>query len=228
MFKRFHFLLCIFVLISIFSFSLQAEDRVQPFVLASETDNSFDLVIQDTNLNLKQAGFNVVGHYQPYDGAEVIVFTNDQLKAVSQKSERGGYGSVMRVSITQVKDKIEVAYTNPLYWANAYRMKENLEAVSASLKSSLGFIKSFGSGKKVLSTKNMRNYHYTFMMEYFDDPSELNSFSNHQKAVQTIEKNLAAGKNGTSLVYKMSLGKDIKGNEMTLFGVGLKGRNEDD
>ncbi|NOQ68992.1 MAG: hypothetical protein GQ573_02595 [Gammaproteobacteria bacterium] len=74
----------------------------------------------------------------------------------------------------------------------------------------------------------MRGYHYTFMMEYFDDPSDLASHGDHASAVKEVESNLAAGKAGTSQVYKISLGKDTEGNEMTLFGVALGGTGEKD
>jgi len=66
------------------------------------------------------------------------------------------------------------------------------------------------------------------MMEYFDDPSDLGSHGDHADAVKVVEANLAAGKAGTSQVYKISMGKDTEGNEMTLFGVALGGTGEKD
>jgi hypothetical protein len=158
----------------------------------------------------------------------VIIFTNDKMKAVSLKSERGGYGAIARVSITGVGKVTEVSYTNPVYWANAYRLSDSLSDILTTLKSTLGFVKAFGSGDKVLTANDLRKYHYTFMMEYFDDPSELEDFSNHAEAVKTVEKNLAAGKGATKEIYKLPLGKDIKGKQMTLFGIGLKGKDKED
>ncbi len=40
----------------------------------------------------------------------------------------------------------------------------------------------------------MRKYHYTFMMEYFDDPSDLASYDSHAEAVKAVEDGLTAGK----------------------------------
>lgn len=203
-------------------------ERVQPFILASSGPGDLAGTVESTKSKLSGAGFEVVGAYSPYSGAEVIVFSSDELKAAARKSERGGYGAVMRVAVTDNAGNIEVAYSNPKYWANAYRMNDNLDGVSTKLESSLGAQKQFSSGDKELTPEKMRKYHYTIMMEYFDDPSELNDYNDHADAVKTIESNLAAGKGGATMVYKVSVGKDPDGKEMTLFGVGLKGKSEDD
>jgi len=207
---------------------IQAAERVQPFVLASQNDINFENTIKETKQKLEDGGFTVIGSYQPYDNAATITFTNDKLKSVSQKSIRGGYGAVMRVSVTRVENRTEVSFTNPVYWASAYRLNDDLKDIYVALKSTLGYLKDFGSGDKILTESDLRKYHYTIMMEYFDDPSELEDFSSHAQAVQAVEKNLAAGKGATEKVYQLALGKDKNGKEMTLFGVALKGKGEDD
>ncbi len=87
---------------------------------------------------LTEAGFNIQGTHKPYPGTEIIAFTSKQLKKAARSSERGGYGAIMRVSVTDNGGNIEVAYTNPKYWANAYRLNDNLDAVSAKLAISAG------------------------------------------------------------------------------------------
>ena len=203
-------------------------ERIQAFVLASSGPGDLAGTVSSTKDKLTGAGFEIAGTYAPYSGAEIIVITNDEMQAAATKSERGGYGAALRVSVTDNNGNIEVAYTNPAYWANAYRMNDNLDGVSAKLKSALGAQKQFSSGDKELTAEDMRKYHYTFMMEYFDDPSDLNDYNNHADAVKTIEANLAAGKGGTKMIYKISLGKDSEGEEMTLIGVGLVGKGDDD
>lgn len=205
-----------------------AADLVKPFILANSTSGDVAAIAAETKEKLTGAGFEVVGSYSPYAGVNIIVFTSSELKSAATKSERGGYGAAMRASVTKVGNDIQVAYTNPVYWANAYRMASNLESVSAKLKSALGMQKQYGTGEKELTADDMREYHYTFMMEYFDDPSDLGSYGDHAEAVKAVEKNLANGIAGTSQVYKISLGKDTEGNEMTLFGVGLGGTGDDD
>ncbi len=205
-----------------------AEDLVKPFILADGASGDVASVAASTKEKLTAAGFEVVGSHSPYAGVENIVFTSNELKTAATKSKRGGYGAAMRASVTKVGNDIQVTYTNPVYWANAYRMSSNLEGVTAKLKSALGKQKQYGTGEKELTAEDMRGYHYTMMMEYFDDPSDLAGYDSHAQAVKAVEKNLAAGKSGTSQVYKIDIGKDTEGNEMTLFGVALAGTDAED
>jgi len=216
------------VVTGLLSSAAYAADLVKPFVLADSASGDVSSVAASVKEKLSGAGFEVVGSYSPYAGVENIIFTNDELKSTATKSERGGYGAAMRASVTKTDGGIQVTYTNPVYWANAYRLSSNLDGVSASLKSALGMQKQYGTGEKELTADDMRGYHYTFMMEYFDDPSDLGSHGDHAAAVKAVEANLAAGKAGTSQVYKISMGKDTEGNEMTLFGVALGGTGEKD
>jgi hypothetical protein len=208
--------------------SVYAKERVQPFILASTDASDFSAKLTEVKEKLQAAGFELVGSYAPYPDVQIIVITNDALKTAATKSERGGYGAVMRVSVTKSADNTEVAYTNPTYWSNAYRMSDSLDSVKESLKNALGAQNEFGAGDKELSAEDLRKYHYTFMMEYFDDPSKLNKYDDHQQAVSAVEKNLAAGAGAAAKVYRVDLGKDPQGKEMTLFGVALKGRDEKD
>ena len=218
----------LFIVLFFISVNVQAAERIQPFVLASQSQMDLNSVLNETENKLTAAGFSIVGKYQPYNNAAVIIFTNDRLKSNSLKSKRGGYGAVMRASVTRVAENTEVSFTNPVYWSAAYRMHDNLKDILSTLKNTLGYIKDYGAGDKMLTEKDMREYHYTIMMEYFDNPSELEDYSSHEKGVKTIENNLAAGKGYASKVYELPLGKDINGKEMTLFGIALKGKNEKD
>ena len=208
---------------------LQAAEEVKPFVLASKTDGGdFSSIVFDTRKKLQAAGFEIIGQYSPYADAQIVVFTNDFLRKAATQSERGGYGAAMRASVTLNEGGIELVYTNPIYWANAYRMNNNLDTVSAELKSALGFERQFGTGDKSYSASKMRKYHYAFMMEYFDDPSILKRYDSHQQAVDAVSTNLSKQVNASTEVYRLSLGRDSEGKEMTVFGVGLKGKDEDD
>jgi hypothetical protein len=200
------------------------ENNLQPFVLAyTTTSGDVQSVAADVKSKLKGGGFEVVGEYSPYDGADVIVVTSEALKTAAAQSERGGYGAVQRVSVTKNGDNIEVAYTNPVYMAAAYRMNSDLSDVRAKLEAALGKEKEFGS-EKSLSAKDLRKYHYTILMEYFDDPSELAEYDSYEDAVAAVQKGLSEGAGGTAMVYRV----DIPGKKETLFGVALKGKNADD
>lgn len=206
-----------------------AEDGLKPFVLAARiADKSISEISTEIRANLENTGFEVIGQYSPYENSAILVFSNADLRELASKSVRGGYGAALRISLTSNKGKIEVAYTNPIYWANAYRMQADVESIAMQLKSVLGHAQTFGSGELTLTASDLRKYHYTFLMEYFDDPSVLNYFDSHQQAVNTIRDNLANQVAASTQVYELELGVDTKGKQMTLFGVSLTGANQDD
>ena len=193
-----------------------AEERLKPFTLAAKGAGDVAAMTADVKQKLTAAGFEVAGEYSPYANAHVIVATNETLKNNAAKSEHGGYGAGQRVAITQVGDEVQVAYTNPPYWANAYRMASDLSGVAAQLQEALGKVEDFGS-KKGLTVKKLRKYHYLFGMEYFDEPSELAKYEDHQAALKAVEAGLAAGKGGVTRVYRI----DVPGKDETVFGVAM-------
>jgi hypothetical protein len=196
-----------------------AEDTLKPFVLAYETTGDIQAVANEVKDKVKAAGFEVVGSYSPYDGAIVIAITNDALKKAAASSDMGGYEAGQRVTVTKVGDKLQVAYTNPVYLANAYRIDDTSDASAAlaSLKTALGDKEDYGTGDKQLTANDLRKYHYMFGMEYFDDPSELAQYDSQEDAVAAVEKGLAEGRGGATKVYRI----DIPGKEETVFGVAL-------
>ncbi len=206
--------------------SLVQAQALKPFVLGTAPkDTDLEKVVASTKTALQGQGFEVAGSYSPYPGAVVIAVTNDALKANAAKSDFGGYGAVQRVAVTQVKDKIQVSYTNPPYFAAAYRMKDNLADVKAKLETALGKQKEFGS-EKGLTEKDLRKYRYMFGMEKFDSLSDhrLVEFKSYQEAINAVEAGLAAGKTGVTKVYRI----DIPGKEEAVFGVAItKGKGAD-
>lgn len=219
----------LFALLLVFSPLASANDTLKPFVLAATIDNAdISAVSEDARNKLQNAGFDVIGEYAPYEDAVVLIISNQSLRDLALLSKRGGYGAILRVSITNNNGKIELAYTNPLYWANAYRMQAGDDSIAQQLKTALGFERQFGSGELSLSASDLRKYHYTFMMEYFDDPSLLNFFDSHEQAVATVRKNLANRVSASTQIFEMPLGTDSNGKQMTLFGVGLGGSDQDD
>lgn len=205
---------------------VQAAERFKPFVLASKGAGDFETKIQETRSALTGAGFEVLGEYSPYsntfvDNAHVIVVTNEELKKAATMTKYGGFAAPWRVAVTQVGDEIQVSYVNPTYIAKAYRLKADLNGVSEALKAALGAEETFGS-RKGLTARKLRKYHYTFGMEYFNDPYELAEYGSHKEAVATLEKNLAAGVAGVTKVYRLDLP-----NNVTVFGVGRKAPSEE-
>jgi hypothetical protein len=214
-------------LLSLTAGGVQAAEYFKPFVLASRGPGDFNTTVEKTKAALTGAGFEILGSYSPYsntfvDNAEVIVVTNAELKKVAGMSEMGGFAAPWRVGVTQVGNEIQVAYANPAYIANAYRLKTDLEGVSTALKNALGAQDTFGADKG-LTARKLRKYHYTFGMEYFDDVYKLAEYGSHKEAVDALEKNLAAGVAGVTKVYRLDLP-----NNVTVFGVARKAPSEDE
>src|SRR5512137_2437127 len=213
------------VVIFLLGTAVQAEG-IKPFVLGAEPQQAdLEQAVAAAKTALQGQGFEVVGNYAPYPNAVVIVVTSETLKANAAKSEFGGYGAAMRVAVTKVKDKVQVSYLNPPYWAAAYRMKDNLEDVKAKLAAALGKQKEYGS-EDGIKESSLRKYNYMMGMEKFDSlgKHELAEFKTFAEAVAAVEAGLAAGKSGVTKVYRV----DVPGKEEAVFGVAIaKGKGAD-
>jgi hypothetical protein len=206
--------------------SLARAEGLKPFVLGAETQKTDPAqVVVDARAALQAQGFEVVGAYSPYANATVVIVTSDALKTNASKSDFGGYGAVERVAVTKVKDKVQVSFTNPPYWAAAYRLKGNLEDVKAKLEAALGRQREFGS-EKGLTEKQLRKYNYMMGMAKFDTLGDhkLAEYKTFQEAANAVEAGLAAGKAGVTKVYRV----DIPGKEEAVFGVAMtRGKGAD-
>lgn len=205
-----------FLAVLAFQSPAMAEGEMKPFVLASKAAGSMDAATADASAKLSAAGFEIVGTYAPYPTANIIIITNDALKANAAKTEFGAYGVAQRVSITEHGGEIQVSYTNPTYMASAYRMEGDLSGVTAQLKAALGDQGEYGPAEG-LTDEDLRGYHYAFLMEYFDDPSKLATYDSYADAVAGVEAAIANNNSGVTKVARI----DVPGKEETLFAVGL-------
>jgi hypothetical protein len=198
------------------------EALLKPFVLGSRAPGTVAEKTDMVKSALIAQGFTIAGEYAPYPDAMVIVATNDELKSNAAKSEHGGFGAAIRVSVTKVKDEVQVAYVNPVYMANAYRMKGDLADVATKLAAALGKQEEFGA--KGLTPKKLRSYHYMFGMEYFNEPSVLAEYPSFEEAAAAVETGLAEGRGGVTKVYRI----DIPGKKEAVFGVAMKAATDAD
>jgi len=195
---------------------VQAEEEVRykPYVLASTSADS-------VKTNLQAQGFKVVGEYESDANVKVIVVTNEELKTTAaQSTTNGGFGAIMRVAITNGV----VSYTNPPYWANAYRMKTELGGVVTALKKALGNNGEFGS-EYGMSQNELRQYYYAPFMPYFDETVELETYPTYQKCTETVEAGLKSeegAKAQTQFVYRVN----IPNKKETVFGMAVFGESE--
>jgi hypothetical protein len=191
------------------------EAPMKPFVLASRGAGDIAKAVDDTAAKISAAGFTVVGRYEPYAGAVVLAITSDELKAAAAAARFGGYAAAQRVTVTKVADELQVAWTNPVYMAAAYRMKADVSPIAAKLAAALGALEEYGpkDGKR---TKDLKGYHYMIGMPYFDDSWKVGTFPTQAEALQAVEAGLAAGRGGTKQVYRVTVSPDE-----TVFGIAL-------
>lgn len=192
-----------------------AAENLKPFIMVSNSAGDATAAVADTKSKLEAGGFKVVGEYSPYTGSNVVVVTSDALLGQAAKSEFGGYGSVVRVSVTQSGDNVQIAYANPDYWAAAYQM-QGLADVSSALAGALGNGTPYGS-KEGLSADALKKYHYMAFMPYFKDHDELGEFGSHAEAVAAVNSKLSSNTNGLTKVFEVAL----PGKDETLIGVGI-------
>ena len=202
--------------LSMASMVANAASEMKPFILGSTGTGAVADKVAGVKKSLTDNGFEVVGEYSPYESAHIIVVTNSTLKKLAGSHERGGYAAGQRVAITKVGDQLQITYTNPAYMAAAYHVKGDISPVTNALKKALGSMQEYGP-EKGLSADDIAGYHYSFGMEYFDEPYDLARYGSYEEAVAAVEKGLAANAGGATKVYRI----DIPGKKQTLFGVGL-------
>jgi hypothetical protein len=206
-------LFCAFMLMS----AQASAEALKPFILGDALPGDVKQVSELVKTKLTAQGFEVVGAYSPFAGAMVICATNNELKAAAAKAFNGGFGAAQRVSVTDVKGKIQVSYVNPAYIGTAYGLGK-LEGVSARMKAALGAVQPFGSEKGIEEERlKPGQYRYAMFMPYFKDVDYLKEHPDYKTAVETVEKNLAAGLGGTKKVYRI----DLPGKQISVFGVSI-------
>ena len=194
-----------------------ADTLLKPYVLGYRGAGTIKDRIAQVKAAVEKEGFQVVGEYEPYTGAHVVVVTDEALRNNAAKSSFGAYGVIQRIALTETGKELQIAYTNPLYMAQIYQMKNDLADVAAKLNAALGKVEEYGS-KKGLTAAALRDYHYMLGMPSFEDQIKLASYKSYDEAIQAVEAGLAKGKGGTVKVYRV----DIPGKKEAVFGVGIK------
>lgn len=192
-----------------------ADTPLKPYLLAEESSSLFAEKLGTVKQALTAAGFEIAGEYRIQEDAAVLVVTGDTLKKAAAATDLGGYGAAVRVSLTGVAGKVQVAYTNPAWMANVYRMGADLSDVAATLGGALGAGVPFGS-KDGLTATQLRSYHYMMTMPYFTDQEVLATHASYAEALEKIEKGLELSKD----VRRISR-IDIPGKEQSLFSVAI-------
>ncbi len=222
----------IFIFILFFTFILSAQ-TLKPYILAGVEKGDMNTLEKTLITNLKEQGFLISGKYSPMnDNSRVVIcVTNDPIKKAVKKI--GGltvFASVLRFGIYKNKNgEIEISYTNPFYWGNAYfrkkypQVEKEYVKTDSLIKKSLNWLKNkkfspYGS-KKGLTVKKLRNYHYMFGMPYFDDVVKVKKKGDYATMIARINKNLKRELGATKKVYEI----DYPEMKASLIGIGLLG-----
>ncbi|MCD6543892.1 MAG: hypothetical protein J7K34_05240 [Flavobacteriaceae bacterium] len=206
--------------------SAKAQD-LSPYIKVGDVNTNMDQTAMKVKSALTDKGFDIIGEYNVENNKnlKVIVYSRKDLQTTVLKvKDRGALAAALKVGLKASGSKITISYLNPEYLFNAYlrgdysKHQSALKKVENDVKSALSALgndnKGFGGS---LSAKDLRKYHYKMMMPYFSDPVELEEFSSFEEGVSTIEKNLAAKKGNTKLVYKLK----FSGDKVAVYGVAL-------
>ena len=163
--------------------------KLKPYSLAFKTSGNVQKIASEVRTKLEAHGFSVVGSYQPYDTAHILIITNNELKRIASKTTYGGFGAVLKVAVTAVGKEIQVSYNNPNYVGLAYNMDSRLQGVKTSLGKALGFINDFGGGDGV-EEGELPDYNYTFGLEGFGGFFEFVDHGTYDNAIKKVENGL--------------------------------------
>ena len=205
--------------------------ELKPYTMGAQSGEALDVVRGKTSQALGDAGFTILGEYQPaLDESRWVFVVNspEMIEAVQEIGELTGFAAALRVGLTVENDTVNISYTNPIYLGNAYFQKtfsevedkflivqDNLKQVMAEL----GTVKdeAFGA-KEGMTPKQLGKYHYMFGMEYFQDVVELTEFSSYSVGKSIIESKIAKG-GDTKLVYAY----EVPDQDLKLYGIALSG-----
>jgi hypothetical protein len=221
--KKFSLAIIVIALIAVAFTTATAQENLKPYFMAYQGEGTIETKLAEVKEALTGKGFEIVGEYSPFAGTHVIAITNDLMKATAAKSQYGGFGSMQRVTLTEVESNIQIAYTNPAYWSNTYRLTSELKEVSAELEAALGKRMEFGS-KKGVSVKRLRNFQYMAMMPKFHNVTRLKKYKSHKEALDAVEAGFKTKRGLVRRIYRI----DLPGKDESVFGVGIKlGQGED-
>ncbi len=210
-----------------FGFNTAKAQNLSPYIKVGVSNSDISQTSNQVKSALESKGFKIIGEYNPENKSnlKVIVYTRKDLQTTVLKvKDRGALAAALKVGLISKGGNTTISYLNPEYIFNAYlgknyiSNKTALKKVATDAKSALSTLgnenKPFGGS---LSAKQIQKYQYKMMMPYFTDPVELEDFDSFEEGVKIIEKNLAAKKGNTKLIYKLK----FSSNKIAVFGVGL-------
>ncbi len=178
----------------------------KPFILANSAGSTVEEATAAVLKKLKTANIQILGQYQPYNDNKAVIIgtTTEKLIKIASRKPKGGFGAVIRISITNNKGNIEVAYVNPEYMGYAYQMG-SLAAVTKEYTKALGMVKSFGS--KPRTKKELNKFHYMMMMPYFNDHKIAVNVGSQSVALKKITKAMQSRQSDVNEIWRLKVSK---------------------
>ena len=152
---------------------------------------------------LKAEGFEILATIKPIKkkDIEVVVFTNDHVKALANRPMRGLLAQVLRVTVNKERNHIRV--TNPLLYFKAYLQNDYKEGDESPVIASI--MKAFPSLKKTemkknadgemedlnveqLAYDNLADYHFMIGMPYYHEMDDLGFADDIQVLLKKLKK----------------------------------------
>jgi len=166
----------------------------------------------EVSAKLKGAGFEVLGTYtvNKKNKLETVVFTNDTLKAMANRPNRG-FAALGRVLIDGKNNQISIA--NPVYFGKAFMQQDADYPGMIELKETL--METF-SGLQESSDKwsyvGLTNYHFMVAMPYYQDSTVVG-----EGPTQELLKKAQEYKKGALLLFTLKLaeGKYLLGYDLS-------------
>ena len=201
--------------------------EINPYIKVGESSETLKQTELDVVKALEGKGFEIIGQYHVGNDQtlKVIVYSRNDLQSITLNvKDRGALAAALKVGLKADGPNTSISYLNPEYLFQAYLMDAydtysvGLKKIEADVTASLSPLgdenKGFGGA---MTAEDLREYHYKIMMPYFSDPVELKEFTSFEEGVQIIEKNLAAKKGSTEMVYSLV----FQDKKTAVFGVAL-------
>lgn len=227
-------LLIVLILSTLIGGSSSETKVYKPYVFGTKTTESIQVATQTMSDKLKEQGFTIEGVYNPnWDTkrAVICVSSRNLLNASTKIGGLAGFGAVLRVALTVNGSEVEISYTNPYYWGNAYygddypKVESDYMAINNALiramKSYGTYVGRFFGSKKGVELDDLREYQYMMGMPEFDDVAEIKEFDSYSAAVSKIDANLKIGGKNFKKVYEIK----IPGKNLKLYGIALIGES---
>ncbi len=224
----------VIIMITLFlGLNLNAQ-KIKPYVLGAISNKTMAATKAMVKTNLQSSGLKVIGEYMPAKDSRrwiMAVTSSDLASAVKREGGLRGFAAVLRVAITKEGSNVNITYTNPFYWGNAYfqedfpKVEANYKAFNdkliVAMKKSGTYIGTYFGSEKGVDIDDVREYQYMFGMPEFDDIVTLGEYSSFDAAKSRLDANIKAGISGLKLVYAY----EIPGTKLKLYGFAINGIN---